>query len=379
MPQLFTRHRQSSIYANLEEELAEEDQDAQHLGPPNPWELPWAELLPLFPSLKSLAKWDEIDVDEWPLLMGHLPELENRCPWREFLGSHWAELLRQHPEFASRCDWSLLIGSDWAELLAEQPHFASLCRWESLRGPDWARLLSDQPSLAERCPWARLRAEDWLRLLMDQPQFAEFCPWEEVRGQELAFLYRHEWLDLLSRQLQFARHCPPDLLSREDWRALAPVKLRECPDASRMPDLEERDNWNARMWLAAVEAMPSLLPECPWGRFTSAALLLVLTEFPQFSPFCDLTRLQRPHWRHLLILKPEFASACPWARIRFTPYDWLRLLAAAPQLSGFCAWDWRENELSPHQWLPLIRRRPEFAVRWPLLQGMLAQVQEASR
>ena len=372
MPQNLARQSPVWIHANPEEE----DEERVELGSPYPWELPWAELLPLYPALTPLVKWDEITLDEWPLLLSRLPVVEGHCPWREMLGHGWSELLRNRPEFSIRCDWSLLIGSDWAELLAEQPQFAPLCRWESLRTPDWVGLLSRAPSFADRCPWESLRTEDWLRLLIDQPQFAELCQWEEVRRPGAScWEHREDWLRLLRRHLNFASQCPPEQLTREDWLALAPVKLFDFSGAS-VPDMDMQEHWNCRQWLAAVEAMPALLTTCPWRRFTSAALFVVLTEFPEYSHYCDVKRLQPRHCRRLLMLKPEYGSFCPWEKNPFTPGDWVQILEHAPQFAERCPWDWEENQVSPHEWLPLIRRRPEFAGKWPLLQRLLQQAQE---
>lgn len=354
MQQNLIQLSKSLIPANPEEE-AEENLEALYLGPPYPWEIPWAGLLPIFPSLQTLAKWDEINVDEWPRLLGLLPELEHRCPLHEFLGNHWADLLLLRPALAHLCDWDLLIGSDWAKLLGGKPQFA------------------------ERCPWARLRSVDWLRLLTAQAQFSDRCPWEEIRRPGISIWeLREEWIALLRRDLHFAHQCPPDMLTHEDWLKLSPVKLFDFGVES-MPDPEMQSYWNCRQWMAALENNPKLLPKCPWKLFTSAALLVVLTEFPEHSHRCDLARLESRHWRQLLCLKPEYGQRCPWASIRFTPGDWLQLLEHEPQFAIHCPWDWQENELSPHQWLPLIRRRPEFAGRWSLLQEMLTQAQEASR
>ena len=60
-------------------------------------------------------------------------------------GEDWCLLLRKRPQYADRCDWDKLDGCDWCFLLCDQPQFGEHCQWDKLTKHYWKWLASYQP------------------------------------------------------------------------------------------------------------------------------------------------------------------------------------------------------------------------------------------
>ena len=103
-----------------------------------------------------------------------------QIPWDELDGEEWVVLLSLHPARAEFCDWSRLNGENWVDLLTSRPEFAKKCPWEKLDGKAWRRLLVMRPQFAEHCRWEKLGEEEWERLLTARPEL------EAYRGDVVA-------------------------------------------------------------------------------------------------------------------------------------------------------------------------------------------------
>ena len=124
--------------------------------------------------------WDELDGDDWYLILDKRPDFASVCRWQLLDGEAWAMLLSEHPEWAEHCDWTKLEPGDWADLIASAPQFDTICfqriGWDDFDGTDWASLLASRPALLPHCNLALLDSEDWSYLLLFQPDLARHCP-----------------------------------------------------------------------------------------------------------------------------------------------------------------------------------------------------------
>lgn len=132
------------------------------------------------PAIPADYPWDELDGDDWYLLLDKRPDFAPHCRWQLLDGEAWAMLLPEHPEWAEHCDWRKLETGDWADLIAAAPQFDAICfqhiSWNDFDGTDWAGLLASRPELLPHCNLRQLDADNWSYLLLFQPDLARHCP-----------------------------------------------------------------------------------------------------------------------------------------------------------------------------------------------------------
>lgn len=132
------------------------------------------------PALPVDYPWDELDGDDWFLILDKRPDFAPHCRWHLLNGEAWALLLPEHPDWAEHCDWSIFETNDWAMLIASAPQFDKICLqhigWDDFDGTDWAGLLASRPELLVHCNLQLLDADNWSYLLLFQPGLIRHCP-----------------------------------------------------------------------------------------------------------------------------------------------------------------------------------------------------------
>ena len=126
-------------------------------------------------------------------------------------------------------------------------------------------------------------------------------------------------------------------------------------------------SWNALNnadWRKLLSDHPEFAPYCPWHRLDGYSWSTILMAQPQFADKCKWSRLKSQHWPLLLLQHPEFADKCPWPeRI---PLDRSFLMSDHPQFADKC--DWSKMRATPEWslcdfWTHLFKTQPQFLER----------------
>ncbi len=210
--------------------------------------------------------------------------------------------------------------------------------------------------------------DDKLNELQEHPELAN------TRGYRLEKLQRqgepYAWFQLLMKQPQLA---PPP----EWWSA----------DLRRRGDLP---------WGRLLAAQPQFEEYCNWGTVSR----LDLVELAILAPEIFARKFPHGRWRDLCAFLTDgelvvLFSNVPGADkyfdmnvvgLKFTPDQWLCILAYQPQLEKYFDWSSVENRPSAH-WGYLLRRQPQFAEHcawshlggWQIRQILVKQPQFADR
>lgn len=132
------------------------------------------------PKIPADYPWDDLDGDDWYLLINKRPDLAPHCRWKLLDGEAWAFLLPEQPDWAEHCDWRKLEPGDWATLISAAPQFDDIflqhIGWGDFDGTDWATLLANRPALLPHCNLQLLDSGNWAYLIYFQPDLAQHCP-----------------------------------------------------------------------------------------------------------------------------------------------------------------------------------------------------------
>lgn len=120
--------------------------------------------------------------------------------------------------------------------------------------------------------------------------------------------------------------------------------------------------------LSLVQVPMAALKMCPWGDFTPAQWVAVLTYRPEFAPRCPFEKFDHLSWVGLMLTqRTKFAHQCPWETLEAS--DWRALLAIDPEF------------FSPHLPTPMLEQfltAPEEPPTIELSSGQWAERMLAS-
>ena len=270
-------------------------------------------------------------------------------------GLRWAAILEFRPDLADKCDWSKFDGTAWRSLLIWQPGFADRCdKWNAMDGCDWANLLARHPEFADKCDWTKLNGRYWSYLLAIQPQFADKCDETKLRG-------RLEWAYILAKQPQLADKCDWTKLGRDDWLLLL-FGVDKFGFDNYFSARDAEDDFDAKSKIQP--GRPEFADRCPWSKFSPEDWVSILANFPQFADWCDWAAMDDAFWVNLLRRRPEFADRCDPKKLGVTALIQIGLdhpeLAESMKLAEI---DWARLNLDEFE--GSFRTLAAFAMQFP--------------
>ena len=119
--------------------------------------------------------------------------------------------------------------------------------------------------------------------------------------------------------------------------------------------------FSGRMWSNLLIILPQCAENCDWAKLMDQDWNNLLSYQPQFINKCNyLEKLNGHTWSIILQHYPELAGKCnKWSE--FETSDWTKLLQVQPQFAGrFSQW----NQLGQDEWLDLLEKQPQFADKY---------------